>query len=86
MVHWEWINNMKGIKVTSLNEKKGSSYPFQKLFKGNSSVKDNGQIECEIKQLKYDELILEFEDEGDAYRMEFKNNKNAREYEYDLRY
>ena len=68
---WEWINDKKGIKITDQNGKKESSPYFHKLFKSNSSVKDDGAIDFEIKRLTYNELILEFEESSDKYRIEF---------------
>ena len=68
---WEWINDKEGIKITSQYGKRKGSHYFQNLFKSNSSVNDDGAIEFEIKRLTYDELILEFEESSDKYRLEF---------------
>jgi len=74
---WEWINDKKGIKITNQYGKKESSPYFYKLFKNNSSVNDDGAIEFEIKRLKYDELIVEFEEFSDKYRLEFGKQRRA---------
>jgi len=68
---WEWINDKEGIKITSRYGKKEGTHHFQSLLKSNSSVNDDGAIEFEIMRLTYDELILEFEEDSDKYRIEF---------------
>lgn len=66
---WEWSDDKEEIKVY-IDDYYKSSLPF--ILAKSSFKATNEVIEFEIIKLKYDEMVLEFSEDGDEVRAEFK--------------
>lgn len=69
---WEWSDDKEAIFVTETYEYKNA---YQKLFKKFKNTYESETVQCNIIKLKYNELILEYSEDGDSYRMEFEQKE-----------
>ena len=67
---WEWSSNKEEIELTEYY--KDSKTLLSSIFRDHKSTKYSETVDVKIIKLKYKELIIEYTEEGDKYRMEFE--------------